>query len=55
MGCKKLPWAELFVGLDDNLHIIKCKICSEVEGKDKLIVFKWDSICKHGCKLRKPI
>jgi hypothetical protein len=37
MSCKKLPWAKLFVGLDDNLHIIKCKICSEVEGKYKLI------------------
>jgi hypothetical protein len=55
MGCKKLPWAELFVRLDDNLHIIKCKICIEVEGKHKLIVFKWDSSCKHGYILRKPI
>jgi hypothetical protein len=30
---------------------IKCKICNEVERKDKLLVPKWDSFCKHAsCK-----
>jgi hypothetical protein len=25
-----------------NLHIVKCRICIEVERKDKLLVLKWD-------------
>jgi hypothetical protein len=32
----KLPWAKLCVRLDGSLHIVKCKICSEVEGKNKV-------------------
>jgi len=47
----KLPWAELFVGEDGTLHIIKCRVCTEVEGKNKIFVVKWDSLCKHvGCQ-----
>jgi hypothetical protein len=34
----KLPWAELCLGLNGNLHIIKCRICNEVEGKDKILL-----------------
>jgi hypothetical protein len=33
------------------LHNVKCKICRHVEGKDKLLAIKWDSLCKQvGCK-----
>lgn len=34
----KLPWAKLCMGSNGDLHIIKCRACSEVEGKDKLLV-----------------
>ncbi len=44
----KLPWAELCVRLDGSLHIVKCKICSEVERKNKLLFVKWDSLGKHA-------
>ncbi len=29
------------------LHNVKCNICSQVEGKDKLFGLKWDALCKH--------
>jgi hypothetical protein len=44
----KLPCAEFCLLLNGNLHTIKCKICSEVEGKDKLLATNWDSFCKHA-------
>jgi hypothetical protein len=28
----KLPWVEFCLGSNVNLHIIKCSVCSEVEG-----------------------
>jgi len=43
----KLPWVELCLGSNGNLHIVKCRICSEVEGKDKIFAIKLDSLCKH--------
>jgi hypothetical protein len=31
--------------------IVKCRVCTEVEGKNKILVVKWDSFCKHeGCQ-----
>jgi hypothetical protein len=33
---------------DESLHIIKCRICVEIEGKEKLLVPKWDFLCKHA-------
>jgi hypothetical protein len=33
--------------VDGYVHLVKCKICSEVEHKDKLIVPKWDSFHKY--------
>jgi hypothetical protein len=44
----QLPWVELFVGEDETLLIIKCRVCIEVEGKNKIFVVKWDSFCKHA-------
>jgi hypothetical protein len=43
----ELPWAELFIKKDGNLHIVKCRICIEVKGKDKLLISKRDYFCKH--------
>jgi hypothetical protein len=43
----KLPWVELFVREDGTLHTIKCKVYTEVEGKNKILAAKWDSLCKH--------
>ncbi len=35
------------IGLNDNLHIVKCRIYNEVERKDEIFDAKWDSFCKH--------
>jgi hypothetical protein len=40
-------WVELFIRENGGLHIINYTISTEVEGKDKLFVVKWDSIRKH--------
>ncbi len=32
----KLLWAKFCLGSNGSLHTIKCRICSEVEGKDKI-------------------
>ncbi len=43
----KFPLVELCLGSHGNLHTIKCKVCSEVDGKDKLLLAKWDSFYIH--------
>ncbi len=43
----KFPSVELCLGSHGNLHIIKCLIYYEVDGKDKLLPTKWDSFCNH--------
>jgi hypothetical protein len=37
----KWPWVEFQVEFDGCVHRLKCKICSKVEHKDKLLAFKW--------------
>jgi hypothetical protein len=43
----KFPSVLLCLGSHGNLHTIKCKVCSEVDGKDNLLPVKWDSFCTH--------
>jgi hypothetical protein len=45
----KLPWAKFYLGSNGNLHTIKCKIYSEVEGKE-VFATKWDSFYKHASR-----
>jgi len=33
--------------LNGNFHIDKCRICNEVEGKDRFLFPKWDFLCKQ--------
>jgi hypothetical protein len=35
------------MGVDGYVHLVKCKVCEEVEHKDKSIAPKWDSLHKH--------
>ncbi len=35
------------MGLSGFLHIVRCKICSKIEHKDKFLAPKWDSLQKH--------
>jgi hypothetical protein len=40
---------KFYLASNGSLHTIKCRICNEVEGKDKLLV-KWDSFCKNASR-----
>jgi hypothetical protein len=44
---KKLPWAEAVMGFNGKLSMVKCKVCSFVEKKDKLFIPKFDGLHKH--------
>jgi hypothetical protein len=48
----KLPWVEFQVGSNGCVHRMKCKICLEVEHKNKLLALKWDSLQKHVSKTK---
>jgi hypothetical protein len=43
----KLSCYELQMGVDGCVHLVKCKVCSKVEHKNKLLAPKWDSLHKH--------
>jgi hypothetical protein len=36
------------MGVDGCVHLVKCRVCLEVEHKDKLLTPKWDSLHKHA-------
>jgi hypothetical protein len=44
----KLPWAEAVMGADGRITQVWCKICSDIEGREKLFVPKIDSLYKHA-------
>jgi hypothetical protein len=44
----KLTWAELQVGFNGCVHIVKCKMYLEVEYKSNLLAPKWDFPQKHA-------
>jgi hypothetical protein len=46
----ELAWAKFCLGSNGSLHIVKCRIYSEMERKDKILVSKWDSLRKHVCQ-----
>jgi hypothetical protein len=42
------------VDVDEKVHQVKYKICSKIEGKEKLLAPKLDNLWKHGGR-RKPL
>jgi hypothetical protein len=32
------------------IQSVKCKVCSLIESKDKIIGCKWDTLTKHACR-----
>ncbi len=47
MWATKLPRDEAMVGCDGKLTIVHGKVCNEIEGWEKLLVPKFDSLQKH--------
>jgi hypothetical protein len=43
----KLPWAEAVMGADGRISQVRCKVCTFVEQRDKLLVAKIDPLWKH--------
>jgi hypothetical protein len=43
----KLPWAESVLGRDGSVMQVRCRICSEVEGREKILAPKIDGLWKH--------
>jgi len=43
----KLPWAKFVFDEKGEVQQIRCKVCTSVEGKHKLLVTKLDSLLKH--------
>jgi hypothetical protein len=48
----KCPWAEPVIGVDGRITQVCCRICTDVEGREKLLVPKIDSLMKYGGKRR---
>ncbi len=43
----KIAMGKFCLGSNGSLHVVKCKICNEMKGKDKILATKWDSLRKH--------
>ncbi len=54
----QLPWAENVIGDKGLDHQVRCKVCTHVERKEKLLAPKMDSLLKHvncyKCKVSMP-
>ncbi len=44
----KFPWAEVVMGEDGRMHHVRCRICTHVEWREKLLVPKLDGLYKHS-------
>jgi hypothetical protein len=43
----KLPWAKFVFDEKGEVQQVRCKVCTSVEGKQKLMATKLDSLFKH--------
>jgi hypothetical protein len=50
----KFPWAKSVMGSNDKVVQVRCKVCSFIDGKDKLLVVKLDFLWKHA-RCPKPL
>jgi len=44
----KLPWVESIVNEISNLHQVRCAICTNIEGKENLLMPKFDNLLKYA-------
>ncbi len=40
----KLPWVEFVVDEQGKVHLVRYKVCSKIDGKDKMLAPKIDSL-----------
>lgn len=48
----KCPWVEPVMGVDGHIMQVLCKVCTDIEGREKLLVPKIDSLMKHAMRRR---
>jgi hypothetical protein len=44
----KFPWAKSIVDAHEKEHQVRCKVCTKIERKEKLLDPKLSSLHKHG-------
>jgi len=44
----KLPWAKGLVAASGIIQIVRCKVCSLVENKNKIVRCRWETLTKHA-------
>jgi hypothetical protein len=49
----KFPWAKIIIGPKEKMTHVSCRICNEVENREKLLVLKFDGLQKHACYWKK--
>jgi hypothetical protein len=42
-----VPWVEFVINEKGGIHQVRCKICIDVEGKEKLLAPKLNKLLKH--------
>lgn len=48
----KLPWAEAIIGVDGSMTQVQCMIYSTINGREKLLMAKLNSLWKPTCHRR---
>jgi hypothetical protein len=48
-------WVEFVVGDDGLIHVVRCKVCSKVQHKDRFFVPKFDNLSKHVNKKKEKV
>jgi len=43
----KVPWAKGVVSKDGMINLMKCKVYSLIDKKEKIMGCKWDTLIKH--------
>jgi hypothetical protein len=43
-----LPWAKNVMGCDGKLSMIYYKVCNKIDGREKLLVPKFNNLSKHA-------
>jgi hypothetical protein len=42
-----MPWARGLVFKGGFINVVKCRMCSLIENKEKIISCKWDTLIEH--------
>ncbi len=45
----KVFWMEYFSHFVSKVVQVQCKVCTQIEGKNKLLIPKLDFLWKHAC------